>query len=223
MITTNVFQRVFYIKYGNETGTCFSIDIDKRQYFITARHVIKGLRSGDVIELFHENLWKSINVKLIGHSQMFDVSVFALHNVSIEGFAMDATTEGLTYSQDVYFLGFPFGLFSNMGELNKNFPLPLVKKEILSAMPSGKDDLLYIDGINNPGFSGGPVVFKPNPQSEFKFAAIISGYQTVSEATLIGDQPTNIKVQVNTGIIIAYSIRIALNLIKENPNGTLLD
>jgi hypothetical protein len=35
--------------------------------------------------------------------------------------------------------------------MNRNFPLPFVKKALLSAMANG---YYYLDGHNNPGFSG---------------------------------------------------------------------
>lgn len=54
MITTNVLQRTFRIKYGENTGTCFTIDVDDRQYIATARHVVDGIQRKDTIEIFHE-------------------------------------------------------------------------------------------------------------------------------------------------------------------------
>ena len=61
-------------------------------------------------------------------------------------------------SQDVYFLGFPYDLTNDGGTINRNFPIPLIKKGILSAIQVGEVKTLLLDGHNNPGFSGGPVV-----------------------------------------------------------------
>ena len=52
MVTSNVIQRTFHIRYGSTTGTAFAIDRNKRQYLITARHVVKGITSGSSIEIF---------------------------------------------------------------------------------------------------------------------------------------------------------------------------
>lgn len=39
MITTNVFNQVFHVRYANATGTAFTVDLDGRQYLVSARHV----------------------------------------------------------------------------------------------------------------------------------------------------------------------------------------
>ena len=78
MITNNVIQRVFYLKYGGSTGTCFTVDIDGKQYFITAKHVIDGLPDNGNIELLHDKKWNQYKIRLVGHSSTADVSVFTL-------------------------------------------------------------------------------------------------------------------------------------------------
>ena len=50
MITTNVLQRTFHLKYGANSGTCFTIDIDGRQYVVTARHVVKDICADDFVQ-----------------------------------------------------------------------------------------------------------------------------------------------------------------------------
>ncbi len=219
MITLNVISRTFHIKYGSGTGTCFTIDVDNKQYFVTAKHVIEKLKDGDSVELFYKNAWAKLNVKLIGHSLNSDVSVFAI-DFLIAGDPLPPTTKGIAYGQDLYFLGFPYGIKSEVGALNRDFPLPLVKKGILSAIffdQPGK--FLLIDGHNNPGFSGGPVVFKPSNTGDFKVAGIISSYRYELENTFLNDSPTPIQTKTNTGIVIAYNIDNALDIIRDNPNG----
>lgn len=219
MITTNVFSRIFHIKFGTNIGTCFTIDFEGKQYFVTAKHVIENLIDNDIVELFYQNKWQKIEVNLIGHSKVSDVSVFAT-NINFGNLLLNPTVEKITYGQDLYFLGFPFGLKSEVGELNREFPLPLVKKGIVSAIifdQPGK--YLLIDGHNNPGFSGGPVVFKPNGNNDFSVCAVISAYRYNVESTYLNDTPTQLQVKANTGIVIAYTIDNAIDLIKLNPNG----
>jgi S1-C subfamily serine protease len=220
MITANVISRTFHIKYASGTGTCFTIDVDGKQYFVTAKHVIENLKDNDEVELFYKNAWAKTKVKLTGHSIDADVSVFTI-DLHLAGHPLPPTTAGIIYGQDLYFLGFPFGLKSKVGALNREFPLPLVKKGILSAMffdVPGK--YFLIDGHNNPGFSGGPVVFTNPYTNEFKVAGIISAYRYELESTYLNDNPTPIQTKTNTGIVIAYTIDNALELIKLNPNGT---
>lgn len=221
MITLNVISRTYHLKFGSVTGTCFTIDIEGRQYFVTAKHVVENLKSGDEIELFYKNTWLKTNAILIGHSTISDVSVFAI-DFYIFAHPLTPSAGGMSYGQDLYFLGFPYGISAEIGVLNRDFPLPLVKKGIFSAIffeQPGK--MFLIDGHNNPGFSGGPVVFKHSETNEFNVAGVISAYRYELEPAYINDSPTEIKTRLNTGIIIAYSISNALDLVKENPSGTL--
>jgi hypothetical protein len=220
MITSNVIQRTFHIKYGSGIGTCFIIDIDNKQYFITAKHVVESLKDNDEVFLYFKSNWVKVKTKLIGHSTHADVTVFAIEQTII-GQPLPATTEGIFYGQDLYFLGFPYGLKSEIGSLNREFPLPLVKSGILSAMFFNQPgEYFLIDGHNNPGFSGGPVVYKKPNTNYFNVGGIISGYRYELENTFLNDNPTPIQIKTNTGIVIAYTIDNALELIKNNPIGT---
>ena len=66
MITTNVLSRVFHIAWRDSTGTAFAIDHASKQYLVTARHVVKGIDSGDSIRVFHEEQWKNLTVDVVG-------------------------------------------------------------------------------------------------------------------------------------------------------------
>ena len=67
----------------------------------------------------------------------------------------------MIYGQEVFFAGFPFGenLFTTSTQtVNGLFPMPFVKKGIISAEATENGaTILYLDGHNNPGFSGGPI------------------------------------------------------------------
>ncbi len=219
MITANVISRTFHIKYGSGTGTCFTIDIDGKQYFVTAKHVIENLKDDDEIEIYYQNKWVKFKAKLTGHSVNADVSVFAI-DLHIGGHPLPATIDGIVYGQDLYFLGFPYGIKSEIGALNREFPLPFVKKGIFSAMFFDQPGKYFlIDGHNNPGFSGGPVVYKKPNSNNFNVGGIISAYRYELENTYLNDNPTSIQTKTNTGIVIAYTIDNAIDLIKRNPNG----
>lgn len=220
MITSNVIQRVFHIKHGQGTGTCFAIDHENKQYLVTAKHVVSGLKDNETVELYFNGNWVKVSVKLIGHHGTADVSVFAIDTL-LAVHKMEPSSNGIIYGQDTFFLGFPYRLQDEKsGQINRNFPIPLVKKATLSCITS--DDTgryLLLDGINNPGFSGGPVVFTEPNKRDFKVAAIISGYRFSEEPTYHQNHATPISVRANTGIIIAYNIENAIDLIKTNPKG----
>ena len=66
--------------------------------------------------------------------------------------------------QEVYFLGYPYGLYTTFGDQGG---VALIKHACISARvacsaiyPDGDKDtmLILLDGLNNPGFSGGPIV-----------------------------------------------------------------
>lgn len=225
MITSNVTERVLHLKYGNGTGTCFCIDYENKQYIVTAKHVISSLIDNDVVEIYFNNEWSKFSVKLIGHHNIADISVFKIDKI-LSKLKLEPTSEGIIYGQDTYFLGFPYKIQDDKSSINnRNFPLPLVKKAILSGMISDETGkYLLLDGINNPGFSGGPVIFnRPNEIGNFKVAGIISGYRFSNEPVYNNGEETVLSVKVNTGIIIAYNISYAIDLIKLNPIGTIID
>ena len=123
--------------------------------------------------------------------------------------------------QDLYFLGFPYGQSTDHGNLLNNFPFPFVKKAILSAITGGNQgvSLLFLDGHNNPGFSGGPIVFSSQDKKEYKVAGVISGFNTIEEPVLIGGKLTVMTWMYNTRIIIGYDIKYAVEAIPSNPIG----
>jgi hypothetical protein len=77
----------------------------------------------------------------------------------------------------------------------------------------------FLDGHNNPGFSGGPVVFKEPNKNEFKVASVISGYRYTNEPIFAGEEKVPLAYRYNTGIIISYGIKHGVDLIESNPIG----
>lgn len=225
MITSNVYYRVFHIGYNNSIGTAFTIDVEDRQYLITARHVVEGIQSLDKIKIFHENSWKEFRVMNIAcNPPEIDIAILAPEIQLSPTLPLEVGTNGLVYGQDIYFLGFPYGMFSFYKDLLNGYPLPLIKKGILSAIKLGDaaESVLVIDGHNNPGFSGGPIVFKEPGKNDFKVAGVISSYRY--EEIPVHDQgkKTEMTVEYNTGIVIGYDIKYAIESIKADPKGFLL-
>jgi S1-C subfamily serine protease len=227
MITSNVFCRVFFIKVGATTGTAFTIEDADRQYLVTAAHVVAGLTPPFSVELFHENQWKILELELTGICPVSDIAVFAPRFQLSPAFPLPASADGVMFGQDVYFLGFPYGITSDAASLNQGRPFPLVKKACLSAVTQSDKGakIVLLDGHNNPGFSGGPVVFcergKPLASS-FKVLGVVSGYRFAEEPAYHGGAPTPVTVRANTGIVICYNITHAIDVIRKNPNGALI-
>lgn len=218
MITANFIQRTFRIKCGSSVGTGFTIDVDGKQYLITAKHVVEGFGTTTPIEVFGSGVWTVVDANLVAHGDNnCDVTVIApMAVMSPPNIPVVPSSAGLTYGQDVYFLGFPYGVMSRVIIGSAGYPLPLVKKAILSAFAGDK---CLLDGHNNPGFSGGPVLFGQNGGVPQNIAAIVSGYRFEKESVRQDGDETDLTFRYNTGIMITYRIDIALGMIQANPIG----
>ena len=230
MITSNVFERVFQLKWQNNVCSCFTMEHEGKQYICTARHCVEKFMSGDRIEIFHDGKWKYTPARLIGlGSDGADISVLAISTALSAPRPITLKEGGIGYGQEVYFLGFPYGIRWGAGNLNRVFPMPFVKKGILSGSIGESLCVHLIDGHNNPGFSGGPVVYQHtiNPelaaQHRFGLLGVVSGYQYDDEPVLDGrGNETDLRYRTNTGIVYAHDIKHAIDAIEQKPNGHVL-
>lgn len=130
------------------------------------------------------------------------------------------TKSSFFLSQDVYFVGFPYGLSIEGQTLNNGFPLPLVKHGIVASVSGGKSgEPFLVDGINNPGFSGGPVVISLGGSNLPTIIGVVSAYKAAQEPVYKGSDKTDMNIQANTGLLVAFSIDYALDAIAKNPIG----
>jgi hypothetical protein len=222
MITSNVIHRVFWIRCGMTTGTAFALDVDGKQYLATAKHVLAGGTSPLTIEVYSNGNWTALPVNLVGHAAPdIDVSVLATdRRLTPPDLPLVPTSAGAAYGQDVFFLGFPYGLIGKYCVGLGGYPLPLVKRATLSLFHG--NDAWLLDGHNNPGFSGAPVVFVPHGGKDFNVGGIISSFHAVDEPVLASGQATPLVYRSNTGIIVCHLIDHAVALIQSNPIGISL-
>ena len=223
MIPTNVIYRIFQIRWNDRSGTCFTIDVNGKQYLCTARHCLRDFDSGQ-IKIFHEGTWKNLGVELVGFgSNGTDICVLSPEIQLSPSWPVIPTAGGILLGQDVFFLGFPYGIRTEQGDFNRHFPLPLVKRAAFSAMTKEEgQSILLLDGHNNPGFSGGPVVFREAGKlgTDYQVASVISGYRFEPETILDAEgNETQYRYRSNTGIILSYNINHALDAIHDNPIG----
>ena len=219
-VTSSILQRTFHIRYNRKIGTCFTIDVQGRRYLITARHVVDTIRGDAIVDISQNRQWKQLRVRLVGHSAgEIDITALAPQTLFGASHPLRLTTQDLTLAEDVYFLGFPFGLRMEVKTaLNAGFPLPLVKKAVVSALGL-EDGPMLLDGHNNIGFSGGPVVRRMANRDQ-TVIGVVSGYRP--ETQKVRDKygrETPYTYDTNTGIVIVEDIRHALTLIKKNPIG----
>lgn len=224
MITGNVYNRVFFIR-AEQYGTAFTLDVGGRQYLVTAKHLI-GATPPSELEFFHGNAWKRLSVKLVGITRdKVDIAVFAPNILLSPALELEPTSKGIIIGQDVYFVGYPYKMWTDAGDALAGRPCPFVKKGTLSSAFNFGDGVrtLFVDAINNEGFSGGPVVFSPPNLNQFSVAGVVSGFRTEYESVLDSEgSKTEMSVAYNSGFLIAYDISYALDLILANPIGLKL-
>jgi hypothetical protein len=159
LLTANSLRRTFLIRSGPASaGTGFTVDIGGNQFLITAKHVLAQGALTTEIEIFRSTHWELIPVQCIPVADdRFDAIALRLPFPVSPNFPLTPSHE-LILSQELFFLGFPFGLFTD-AVLKDGFPTPFVKKATLSGFGGTPEfQLLFLDGINNPGFSGGPII-----------------------------------------------------------------
>ncbi|MFB9112079.1 trypsin-like peptidase domain-containing protein [Xanthomonas arboricola pv. corylina] len=221
MINSNALCCVRQVKIGDNVGTLFTIEIEGLQYLVTAKHLLEQWEPGDYIEIWQGQEWRGLPVNLVGAHEAGDVAVFASSMQLAQRLPLEASSKGLIWSQDVFFLGFPYGWRAEVPpDLNQRYPLPFVKKAIVSAMAVADGfETIFLDGFNNPGFSGGPVVFIPPGSNEFQVCSVVTSFRYVDEPIYEGESEHSLVYRTNTGIIESTNIRIAVDLINSNPIG----
>ena len=79
LVGQNALSRTFHIKCGARSGACFAVDVDGRQYVVTASHLLKAMTQGAVVDILHGGKWKPLDVQIVGQGPaQVDVTVLAL-------------------------------------------------------------------------------------------------------------------------------------------------
>ena len=236
LVTSNVITRTFHIGWKNSTGTGFTVDHGSKQYLVTAYHVVDGIKSGEVIKIFYENGWSDLVVDVVGVGKgEVDVAVLACSVQLSPSLPLVPSAANLFFGQPVQFLGYPFGWDSGGKNINRGIPLPFVKAGIISALDfDGDVKRIFLDAYGNKGFSGAPVVFEPHakPNAELHVAGIVSCFPISKNwrnwLPVVDDTGTPITdpqgnplgyVQDNPGIVVAFNIKHAVDMIDANPIG----
>jgi len=225
--TSNVLYRVLKIRTATATGSAFTIEVDGKQYLITARHLLNGFGNEGDIELWTEGRWSKVRARAIyPSSAVVDAAALDLGRPVTVSFPLEPSSGGLTLGQQVYFLGYPYGLgTSTSAPAPPGFgELPFLKSGIVSALDDRDPEasILYLDGQNNPGFSGGPIVFWHAPSRSFRVAGVVRGYRNEALPVLKRkdlDDPNaraynDLYTRSNSGIVIGYDIRHIVEAIR---------
>lgn len=214
----------FNLHGDQATGTCFQVTKKGKQYFVTAAHLFKpSHKSRDVvpIQMLIQNRMQSFEAKVYFHADRnVDIALIQLSekvSQSIQlpeefirynkvfqkvfqgnGISLDSIL--IDFGKEVYFYGFPLG---DLGTQVLGIRFPLVKKAIVSGWIKHKGlNKMVLDGYNNLGFSGGPVVaYDPNSK-KMCLVGVISGY--IPEPVSVQYKGDKLSVNENSGIIVCY-------------------
>ncbi len=221
-VPNEILQNVFHIKFDSRTASCFRISYDSSDCLVTARHLFPSSlpnNSRIEIETFGNGKWLKQQVTLLLHiNTSIDIAVLKLDTNNQKQNLFEIDSKGFYLSQECFFLGYPFGLMMDDkdSKFNSGFPVPFVKRGIISSFTPGPTDmmLIYIDGINNPGFSGGPVVVSNRDGTgKMKCIGVVSAYINENKVvkTPIGDFINS----QNSGIIVSYASDHIFEVLKR--------
>ena len=205
----------------------FAVDVDNRQYFVTARH-IGELIGNSGIQVMRENQWVSYPATVVGHGPgNVDVSVITLPDCLIPDgsrFPLPMGMKGVIVGREMMFLGFPGVYDPSMGfSLHHGFPVPLVKYARLSGLNTAGHPM-WLDGHNNKGFSGSPLCFTLNKPTEVVVAGVVSAYTySIEPVVSSSGQASGLYLHENIGLMLAWDIQHCLDIINSNPIGLKFD
>jgi len=223
-VPAEMLNRTIYIKAGNITGTAFALDYQGKIYLVTARHVVAGLpHEKATIEIWQDNQWKTYATvrTLFPSSNEVDIAVFETNEKAEKPYQVTTANKGgPTMGQQVWFLGYPWGIYSRF-EGGKTVA-PFIKRGTMSAIDGTNQHavVIYIDGFNNPGFSGGPILFWDLNSRSYQIVGVVQGYKEDSAKVLINGQHVDTQLLVNTGILVGYSIAHATEAIEASLKQT---
>jgi len=225
VVSQHVLERTFCICADNSMGTAFVVEYDGKNYLVTARHLFQksGYQNKMTINIQYQSTWKPISVEIYYHeNNSIDAAVIKTDYFKDRYFGgVKYQSNKMAVSQDVFMLGFPYGLSTNQFNVNKGYPIPIVKKGILSGMINEEDiQSCLIDWDNNQGFSGGPVVFRDIAEGKYSkeeyIAGVIQGYRPHEIKVYDKDgNDTGLVAYENSGIGIMCKIENVIDIIKR--------
>jgi hypothetical protein len=211
-------QRTLFIKAGREVGTAFTIDYQGNLYLVTAKHVVVGLPgSNATIQIRRGSKWEDVHTvkTLFPPSDDVDIAVFETNENVPKPFQVTAArgSGGVTLGQRVWFLGYPWGI----GTRARNAEAPFLKGGTMSAIDATNPNavVVYIDGFNNPGFSGGPIIFWNFSTHAYEVLGVVRGYKEDTAKILVNGEHADTNLLVNSGILVGYSIEHAIQAVEK--------
>jgi len=216
-----ILQRTLFIKSGEEAGTAFTVDYKSKVYLVTARHVVAALPlEGGKIQVRQQQQWTDFKIvkKILPSSDEVDIAVLQTEEKVLKPYEITISDKDrFTFGQQVWFLGYPYGL----GTQFSNGEIPFIKRGTLSAIDTSNRNaiILYIDGFNNPGFSGGPIIYWDFNEHAVRILGVVKGFKFENAKVLVNGVERDTNLLVNSGILVGYSIKHAFDAIERVNSG----
>jgi hypothetical protein len=220
---SNLINRLLWIRCGSRLGTAFAIEIDNRQFVVTAAHIVEDFPRQPLLRNWMGR-WEGVEAQRITANPDFvDVAIFAPKVQISAAPAINLGSDALIFGQELMVLGYPFDPdeFAKEADpiyLANGSPLPMVKRAGFAWMrkaPGAGHMTLYLDCYANEGFSGGPVCGYPalrgSAERDLTIAALVSHYVPDSQPVLDGANATPLTSRQNPGILVAPTILHAVD------------
>lgn len=218
-VTRGILEHVYHLTTDALQGTCFLIEYKNQEYLVTAAHLFKKetKTKSNVNITINNGTPITLTAEFLKHSDStIDVAVLRIP-ISLKKSELYLVNGGVSVGQQVYFLGYPSFKGLQFATVDKLGTFPLVKGGIFSGMIKVNGYLLeFIDGHNNPGFSGGPVVFFNHENKTTNICCIISGYYYEIKNLIVEGKASEYLIPENSGIIKSFPAQLALRIIDNN-------
>jgi hypothetical protein len=107
-VTSNVLFRVLMLRTQQNIASSFTIEVDNRQYLITAKHAVVGLKDNDEVAILkNDGSWLKTLVKVLRCDEPIDIAVLVPEAQMTVTFSLKPDSGGALFGQDVYLIGFP--------------------------------------------------------------------------------------------------------------------
>jgi S1-C subfamily serine protease len=214
-----IFETTLRLNYNNSKGTCFIINHKSSQYLVTERHIFQDVNNDTEVIISVEGAFinKTLTARILFHDiEGVDVAILEIEKLYRGEVLKLNPSSDFLIGQESIFLGFP--LYEFLFSSTSIGKTALVKKAIVSGRLL-EDNLIRIllDGHNNPGFSGGPIVSHNGRVNEQFIIGVVSGYynQKNIDKFIIDDKEIEIITNANSGIIITYPCEYIIDILNK--------
>ena len=165
--TFNILTRISMVESDFGLGTKFSLDVDNREYWITAKHVLTGAEhppyhsiksKSERLKILQAQEWLTIDFAVLDPGEDIDIVVLAPSRLLLSNPlpGLTPSSDGVMIGGNCQFLGYPYGTgWPIKFDQGTSVWFPYVKHCGVSAGPQGDKRFWTLDGINNFGFLRG--------------------------------------------------------------------